>query len=81
MFRVILDQKYLHCSPLYSSGLYPITHRDIGSAWCETPTRAVKTLADLLTALRAGQVDGHWTPPALALAYKMWNKAKEKLSP
>ena len=62
-----------------SGGSDAHTLRDIGSAWCETPVREVRTPADLLAALRAGQVGGNWTPPTLAFAYKTWDTFKRKL--
>ncbi len=42
----------------------------IGDAWVQTPQRSIEGAADLLAALRGGQVKGVWTHPVLAFAQK-----------
>lgn len=48
------------------------TLRDIGEAWVETPFRLVHRPADLLAALREGEVAGVWTHPVYAYGRKQW---------
>lgn len=53
-----------------SGGSDAHTEDQIGDAWSEAPDRKVRTPEDLLAALRAGQVIGTWTHPAIAFGKK-----------
>ena len=55
-----------------SAGSDAHTLRDSGEAWGETPFRLIYTPAELLAALREGQVAGHWTHPVYAYGRKQW---------
>jgi predicted metal-dependent phosphoesterase TrpH len=46
--------------------------KDIGSVYLETPTRTVETPADLLEALRAGQIFGKWRNPVTSYIKERW---------
>ena len=59
-----------------SAGTDAHTLKDIGAAYVETPTRAINTPEDLIAALQAGHVEGQWTHPVEAFAYKMWDQAR-----
>ena len=56
----------------FSAGSDAHTLRDIGEAWVETPLKLIHTPEDLLAALRAGVVAGHWTHPVQAFGVKQW---------
>jgi predicted metal-dependent phosphoesterase TrpH len=45
---------------------------DIGSVYLETPQRLVHTPADLLEALRAGQIFGTWRNPVMSYFRERW---------
>lgn len=55
-----------------SAGSDAHTLRDIGEAWVETPFRLIHSPADLIAALREGEVAGHWTHPMYAYGRKQW---------
>jgi predicted metal-dependent phosphoesterase TrpH len=62
-----------------SAGSDAHTRQDIGSAWVEVPTRAVRGPDDLLAALAGGTPVGEWTHPALAVVYKFWRDTRRRL--
>lgn len=63
-----------------SAGSDAHTLKDIGTAWVETPLRAIEGPEDLLAALKTteSEVDGDWTHPTIALAYKAWDFARDR---
>lgn len=58
---------------LQSAGSDAHTLADLGAAWVETPMTPITGPAALLEALRSGTVEGNWTHPLLAFAYKAWD--------
>jgi predicted metal-dependent phosphoesterase TrpH len=46
--------------------------KDIGSVYLETPSRAIETPADLIAALRAGQIFGKWRNPVTSYFKERW---------
>jgi predicted metal-dependent phosphoesterase TrpH len=63
-----------------SAGSDAHTLADIGSAWVEAPRQLIHTPDDLLTALSGGIPVGHWTHPALAFGYKMWDQTRRRVT-
>ena len=63
-----------------SGGSDAHTLKDIGSAWTDVPARTVDTPESLLEVLQneAARVDGEWTHPAVALAYKGWDFLRDR---
>jgi len=63
-----------------SAGSDAHTVKDIGSAWVETLLAPVDTPEQLLEALNAtaSEVDGEWTHPAIALAYKGYDFLRDR---
>lgn len=63
---------------LMSGGSDAHTLADVGSAWVEAPAQAIAGPEDLLRALAGHTPGGDWTHPALAYAYKTWDRLRRR---
>ena len=70
--RRALEWAEAHGKPK-SAGSDAHTLARVGSAWVQTPVRAIESPQDLLQALREGTVMGEWTHPLVSFAQKMWD--------
>lgn len=65
---------------LMSAGSDAHTLADIGSAWVEVPAQPIHGPEDLLRALKGGAPVGEWTHPAIAFAYKTWDRTRRRIA-
>lgn len=76
--QAAVDWAKLHEVPM-SAGSDAHTFADIGSAWVEVPIQYIRGPQDLLAALQSGVPVGEWTHPAIAFAYKLWDRSLRRL--
>jgi predicted metal-dependent phosphoesterase TrpH len=76
--QAAVDWSQLHGVAM-SAGSDAHTFADIGSAWVEVPVQHIQGPQDLLAALQSGVPVGEWTHPAIAFAYKFWDRSLRRL--
>jgi predicted metal-dependent phosphoesterase TrpH len=76
--QAAVDWAKLHNVPM-SAGSDAHTLADIGSAWVEVPVQFIQNPQELLGALKSGMPVGEWTHPAIAFAYKLWDRSLRRL--
>ena len=64
---------------LLSAGSDAHTLGDIGSAWVEVDLQPINEPQVLLEALKGGTPEGEWTHPAIAYAYKVFDRMRRSL--